>query len=646
MDQQQQVEELLSAWYSAAFTILDVRHVCLKPREQLQNYRLPANSFLFAYRGSALVELDGQPFITKSFRLLHGVKGSTLDVAAAEDLFVYYLILYKAALTLPEQKEKKSVTSGSVFGQTFGFEPGDPLSLLAKAELLGKQWHESDLLARIQTKATFFAFVTEALKQLQEQNVPLTGGDLAGKVLRYMHVHYAEPINLEHLAGLLAFSQRHLTRLFKQQTGFSPIDYLVRYRMEKAKGLLTSTDASLQQIAASVGYPDVYFFSRMFKKITGQSPIKYKEEEMLRPNNPLGKSRYPIAARRRGGHTGNDDNNHYQRMGGYQMRKGTKHATALILLLSLTLLMSACGGVNNSNTGSGNAAAANNTAQQEQATERVLTDGLGHEVKVPANPQRVLASYLEDHLVTLGVMPVAQWSVGEGSVQQYLQEKLKDIPAIPSELPFETVMSFDPDLIIIDNAEMVEGDKYDKYSAIAPTFTVGNGKNNDWRQELLTVGDILNKRAEAEKALAAYEQKAKDAKEKLQQAIGTKSAAALWVTAKSIYVVNQKLSSGDVLYNDLGFTVPAVVQEISASSEANWSTLSMEKLAELDADYLFIVNAKGVSKEELLKDPIWASVPAVKAGQVYEFDKSGSWLYTGAIANGQMIDDVLENAVK
>ncbi|MCM3628319.1 ABC transporter substrate-binding protein [Paenibacillus glycanilyticus] len=167
-------------------------------------------------------------------------------------------------------------------------------------------------------------------------------------------------------------------------------------------------------------------------------------------------------------------------------------------------------------------------------------------------------------------------------------------------------------------------------------------------EELFAYYMILYKASESlpEKALADYDQKAKEAKEMLQQSVGTKSAAALWVTAKSVYVVNQNLSSGDVLYKDLGFTVPAVVQELSAASKSNWSTLSLEKLAELDADYLFIVNTKGVSKEELLKDPIWAGIPAVKAGQVYDFDNSSSWLYTGAIANGQIIDDVLANVLK
>ncbi|WP_110932911.1 iron-hydroxamate ABC transporter substrate-binding protein [Paenibacillus bouchesdurhonensis] len=335
------------------------------------------------------------------------------------------------------------------------------------------------------------------------------------------------------------------------------------------------------------------------------------------------------------------------------MKRNKKHKFAFAaVLLSLTLLLSACSGGSspaNTNGSAGentNAPSGENQAAGSQTTERQLTDALGHEVKVPANPERIIASYLEDHLVALGVKPVAQWSVAEETkVQNYLQYELKDIPTIPSELPYEAVLSFQPDLILVDSAEMVAGDKYEQYSKIAPTYSVGTEQNNDWREELLVVGEVLNKADEAKKALEDYDAKAKEAKEKLQAAIGEKSAAVLWPLGKSTYVVHEKFSSGDVLYRDLGLKVPAVVQEMSASAAANWNQISLEKLAELDADYIFIVSS-AVPMEELLSDPIWAGLPAVKSGQIYEYDNESSWLYTGVIANSQIIDDVIESILK
>ncbi len=59
-----------------------------------------------------------------------------------------------------------------------------------------------------------------------------------------------------------------------------------------------------------------------------------------------------------------------------------------------------------------------------------VTDTLGNKVTVPAKPKRIIASYLEDYLVALGEKPVAQWTVGQGSIQDYLAKELKDVPTI------------------------------------------------------------------------------------------------------------------------------------------------------------------------------------------------------------------------
>lgn len=344
------------------------------------------------------------------------------------------------------------------------------------------------------------------------------------------------------------------------------------------------------------------------------------------------------------------------------MKQKTFKRMAFTLIGGLALVVSAC-----SNGATTETAAPAETTTEQAATEttttepaaettteettapaedRVLTDSMGNEVTIPAEPKAIIASYLEDNLVALGVKPVAQWMIKGNSYQDYLQDSLSGVPGIPSDLPLEVVASYSPDLILMDSAEMVAGDKYKQYSAIAPTYVVGNAQNNSWRDELLTVGEVLGKKDEAQKVLDDYEAKAADAKTKLDEATGgAKKAAALWVLDSDVYVVNQNLSSGDVIYNDLGMTVPDVVKQASETSEANWSSLSLELLADMDADYIFLVNGSGKTKDQILADPVWQNIPAVKEGQVYEFTGEKSWLYTGAVANGEMIDDVLNSVV-
>jgi iron complex transport system substrate-binding protein len=336
------------------------------------------------------------------------------------------------------------------------------------------------------------------------------------------------------------------------------------------------------------------------------------------------------------------------------LTKSSKKSVFLLAsLMAVSVGLAACGSKDSDKEGAASTQPTSASTQAASASpeaskapaERTLKDALGNEVKIPANPQRIIASYLEDHLVALGVKPVAQWSVANGT-QVYLNDALNGIPTIAFDLPFEAVTSFNPDLIIAGSTSLVSGDKYAQYSKIAPTFTIGDEINNDWRQALLKVGEVLDKKDKAQKALDDYDQKAKESKEKIQKSVGSKSAAVVWLVKKQFFVVSEKLSSGAVMYKDLGFTVPEGVKAISAAGSANWNSISMEKLATMDADYIFLINSDIATGSEALKDPVWNGIPAVKSGNVFEFNKDGGWLYSGVIANTKIIEDVLKSVVK
>jgi iron complex transport system substrate-binding protein len=323
-----------------------------------------------------------------------------------------------------------------------------------------------------------------------------------------------------------------------------------------------------------------------------------------------------------------------------------KSGFIIVILLVSALLFTACGNTNQSSnntaadtSGKTSSPAANEAGNAGEAAEKTVTDAMGHEVKIPANPQRVLASYLEDQLVALGVTPVAQWSVANGK-QDYLQSSLKDIPTINYDLPPEAVASFNPDFIIIGSESLVQKGLYEQYSKIAPTYVLGDTMIKDWRQTLLKIGELLNKTDLAKQAIADYANKAEETKTGLQEAIGGKSAAVLWLTQKQFFMVDDKLSSGEVLFKDLSMNPPNLVTELPESAKASWNPVSMEKLAQLDADYIFLVNSDKSQGTDTLNDPIWKNVPAVKEGHVYEMDSTSSWLYSGAIAGEKVMDDL------
>ncbi|WP_018931849.1 ABC transporter substrate-binding protein [Gracilibacillus lacisalsi] len=329
--------------------------------------------------------------------------------------------------------------------------------------------------------------------------------------------------------------------------------------------------------------------------------------------------------------------------------KAYRKSWLICLAAAFLFLLAACGNSEDTESSEqeGEAADNQNTDDTQSAEEdtRTVTDAMGHEVEVPANPERVIGSYLEDYLVALGIEPVAQWSVRDGEdIQEYLQDDLDGIPTIPSELPYEAVTSFEPDLLLMDSAGMVEDNKYDQYNKIAPTFVVGTEEINDWREKFQIIAEVFGMEEKADEVLAEYDAKAEDAKEQIQEAIGDESVAALWLFADTFYIVSENLSSGDLLYNELGLTAPSVVSEISETSAQNWTEISMEKLAELEADHIILVNSDGESSA--LEDSIWQNIPAVQNDNIYEFGQDSSWLYTGPIANSQMIDDALESFVE
>ncbi|WP_235550573.1 ABC transporter substrate-binding protein [Paenibacillus sp. Soil750] len=330
----------------------------------------------------------------------------------------------------------------------------------------------------------------------------------------------------------------------------------------------------------------------------------------------------------------------------FNTTKTTKVTFTVLSVCMAALLATACGSDKDAAstttpaTSTAPAATAAATATPAPAVDKVLKDSMGHDVKVPANPKAVIASYLEDPLLALGIKPIVQWSVKESSVQDYLQTQLAGVPPISSTLPVESILKATPDFMIVGSESAVEKGLYEQYSKVVPTFVLGSEVIADYRKTLLKMGEILNKTDAANAALKKYDQKVTDTKAKLAPIIGDKKVAILWVTNKNFYVVNGKVASGAVAYGDLGLKLPNILA-VLPEAKANWVPISLEKLAQLDADYIFLVNSdKGQAGN--LEDPLWKNVPAVKSGKVFEIDKTSSWLYNGVIAGERVMDDIVK----
>lgn len=96
--------------------------------------------------------------------------------------------------------------------------------------------------------------------------------------IEYIHKHYNEDIDVSFLAELENLSSSRYRAVFKQAVGTTPYDYIISLRINTACFYLSSNNYSIDEIAEIVGYSDQFYFSRIFKKKTGISPLKYRQQ--------------------------------------------------------------------------------------------------------------------------------------------------------------------------------------------------------------------------------------------------------------------------------------------------------------------------------------------------------------------------------
>lgn len=99
------------------------------------------------------------------------------------------------------------------------------------------------------------------------------------RVVHYLSSQFTHPVSIEGMAESLGYNRAYLSRMFKQKTGMSPISFLLKLRLDRAKLMLRERpELTVEQIAASVGLQDGLYFSKQFRKQHGLSPTAYRKE--------------------------------------------------------------------------------------------------------------------------------------------------------------------------------------------------------------------------------------------------------------------------------------------------------------------------------------------------------------------------------
>ncbi len=126
-----------------------------------------------------------------------------------------------------------------------------------------------------------FSFLTKNYPKNENVNITKKEETIK-KIERYLYIHYNDTnFSIGNVAEEFSFSQSYITRLFKSQTGITPIQYVDELRMKKAIELLNHHSLTIDQIAENIGYKNQFYFTKRFKRYYGMPPSKYKQKNSV-----------------------------------------------------------------------------------------------------------------------------------------------------------------------------------------------------------------------------------------------------------------------------------------------------------------------------------------------------------------------------
>jgi len=130
----------------------------------------------------------------------------------------------------------------------------------------------------VRTWQDFGTAYAQAMDMLSENRVSGTAREDIKRLLDFMKENYAQDISLRTAADIVNMSESYLSYIFKKETGTGFTDYLNQLRVDKAVHYLMNSQLPVYEIAMEVGYENINYFGRIFKKIKGVSPQKYRSQ--------------------------------------------------------------------------------------------------------------------------------------------------------------------------------------------------------------------------------------------------------------------------------------------------------------------------------------------------------------------------------
>ena len=121
----------------------------------------------------------------------------------------------------------------------------------------------------------FSAFIFHEQHEKKRDN---NNNDVVGEAIKFMQSNLDNKISIDSIAEHTNYSGSHFYSLFKQGTGYSPLQYFNQLKIQKSREYLSFTNLSIKELSYKLGYEDPFYFSRLFKKSIGISPVEYRNK--------------------------------------------------------------------------------------------------------------------------------------------------------------------------------------------------------------------------------------------------------------------------------------------------------------------------------------------------------------------------------
>lgn len=147
------------------------------------------------------------------------------------------------------------------------------------AEILGGHYHGLNELAAIRDDEALTHWLAEMLERVMDaihDNRRYPNAVMLNRALHYMQEHFMEDLTRDQAARVAGVSPSHFSHLIRAQLNSSFTALLARYRVDHAARLLTRTTSSIAEVALACGFPDQSYFTKVFKKQTGRTPLAYR----------------------------------------------------------------------------------------------------------------------------------------------------------------------------------------------------------------------------------------------------------------------------------------------------------------------------------------------------------------------------------